>query len=337
LIFPDSFGWLLGVGLAQALLVGCDAGEAPLALGPRPRIQSYQPKSGEGLDCDPTQAGCGFPLNRPLAFAFDRWLLPSTATRQSIRVGLVATNYTVFFEPMYDLITRTVGYRPTGGWDEGFVFDLQLYDSTTPEAEWGFRSYDGLLLDPTGLPEHILFRVGAPRSDLPAPRTVHTACRDALQAFAGAGCSASNCHRSYPTVSPQKWPRAGLALDSGEGLTAAIGRVARATDRGAESGASATSSERFGVNLPLISAGEPSLSLAMYRMLLGRDAFHDQDGSYVVRPPAAEELERARSWFGVMGEMPPREVGWSSDASPIDIVNTIQNWIWDGATTTDCN
>jgi hypothetical protein len=322
--------------LLQALLLGCDAGEAPLALGPRPRIIDYQPRPGEGLDCAPTQAGCGFALNRPLRFVLDRWLLPSTATRQSIRVGPVGTNGGVFWEPNYDLVTRTVTYRPIEGWDEGFIYDLQLFDPTTPNDGWGFRSYDGQLLDPKGLLPHILFRVAPPIQEVPvAP--VHTTCGDALRAFAAAGCTASSCHRSAKSCTSSRCPRAGLALDAAEGLSAAIGRVARATDRGAESGVAATMPERFGVNMAIIAAGEPSFSLLLYRMLLGRDAYRDRDRHFAVTPPSTEELERARSWFGVMSEMPPPEVGWPPAASPVELVNTIQRWIWDGAATSDCD
>jgi hypothetical protein len=325
--------------IVWTLLVGCDAGDAPLSLGPRPRIVRYQPRSGEGLDCEPSESGCGFPANQPLVFELDRWLLPSTATRQSIRVSAVGTDGLVHWEPFYDLVTRTVTYRPGGGWADGYLYDLRLYDPTLGGVGWGFRSYDSLLLDPEGLPEHILFHVG-PSTEQAAALTTHTACRDALQAFAAAGCTRSNCHATASGGAAAiggYQPSAGLALDSAKGLSAAIGRVARATDRGAQSGVSAKIPERFGVNMALLDAGEPSLSLVLYRMLLARDAYKNQDGEFALRPPPDEELERATSWFGVMGSMPPSEVGWPAETSPIDLVTAIQRWIRGGATTDDCD
>ncbi len=330
---------LFVVWVLMAILVGCDAGEAPLSIGPRPRIVSYQPQSGEGLDCDPSERGCGFASNRELSFVLDRWLLPSSAARQSIRVSVLGTNGLVFWEPDYDVVTRTVTYRPRSGWDAGYLYDLQLYEPTQSEAGWGFRSYDNQLLDPSGLPEHILFLVGPPLEQAVVTAT-HTTCRDALMALASAGCSAKNCHGTPvggATASGSELPCAGFALDSAEGLSAAIGRVARSTDRGAMSGVATRLPERFGVNMALVEAGEPSLSLVVYRMLLGRDAYRNRDGVFAVRPPPVEELQRAASWFGVMGAMPPPEVGWPFDASPIEIVSTIQRWIGDGATTDDCD
>ncbi|HEY5961471.1 MAG TPA: hypothetical protein VIV60_33160, partial [Polyangiaceae bacterium] len=183
-----SFGLILSSGLA-----GCDAGEAPLNPGPPLHLEAYRPRAGEGLDCDAEAEDCGFAANQPLVFSFDRWLLPSTATRQSIRVGMAGTNYGVTWEPEYDLVTRTLTYRPNAGWDEGYTYDLQLYDAGS--SDWGFQAYDGQHLDRSGIPAHILFRVG--RWGGTAPTTpARASCREALAAFAQAGCASANCHRS---------------------------------------------------------------------------------------------------------------------------------------------
>jgi len=320
------------------VLVACDAGDPPLSLGPRPRIIHYQPQSGVGLDCVPGETGCGFPANQPLVFELDRWLLPSTATRQSIQVNALGTDGLVHWEPYYDLVTRTVTYRPGGGWAEGYLYDLKLFDSSLGEQGWGFRSYDGQLLNPIGIPEHVLFLVG-PSIEQSVAAVSHTPCREALRAFAAAGCSSANCHRAPVEGNSvgSKVPCAGLALDSADGLAESIGRVARATDRGGLSGVSSVMPERFGFNMAVIKAGEPSLSLLAYRMLLGRDAYRRKDGELAVPPPSNEELQRTTNWFGVTGPMPPVDVGWPKDASPIDLVNTIQQWIQSGAPTDDCD
>jgi hypothetical protein len=324
--------------MTQVGLFACDAGDAPLSIGPRPRVVSYQPQPGQGLDCDPSANGCGFPVDQPLTFELDRWLLPSTATRQSIRVGPLGSDAGVHFEPSYDLVTRTVTYRPRGGWGDGYIYDLQLYDPTLGDDGWGFRSYDNQLLDPSGVPEHVLFYIGPP-SGQQVGSAEHTTCREALRAFASAGCTRSNCHRAAAgaTAGGGPLPCAGLALDSAEGLSSAVGRVARATDRGTMSGTPAKISERFGVNMPVISEGEPAMSLLMYRLVMNRDAYRRQDRSFAARPPSPIELERATSWFGVLGPMPPSDVGWPSDVAPVDLVITIQRWILGGATTGDCD
>jgi hypothetical protein len=320
------------------LVAGCDSGEAPLAIGPRPRLVDYQPRAGVGIDCDPADAGCGHPVNRPLSFRLDRWLLPNTATRQSLRLSAVASDIYVQLQPHYDLVTRTVDFYPQWNWDVDYIYDLRLYGVTPGDTDWGFRSYDGLLLDPIGIPSHILFRVGSDDGQSSvAPK--YPTCRDALRAFADAGCTASNCHSAPGACTKdacQDLPRAGLALDSASGLADAIGRVAHATDRNGMSGVATINSERFGLNLPVIEAGEPAMGLLAYRMLLGRNAYRDRSGEFGVPPPSAEELERARSWFGVMDEMPPTDVGWPAGTSPIELTRLILQWIEHGAATSDC-
>lgn len=325
---------------ALVALNGCDAGEAPLAVGPRPRLLAYEPQPGQGMDCELAQPGCGFPVNRPLSFELDRWLLPTTATRQAIQVELVGTDSTVHWNPRYDVIRRSIGFFPEWNWDLGYVFDLRLYDASQPEeSAWGFRSYDGQLLDRQGIPEHVLFRVRGPEERAPEP-SLQTSCRQALAAFASAGCAASRCHAAAERCTGAEQcrgvPRAGLELDSASGLRATIRRLAKVTDRAARSGRSEVTSERFGWNMSLVEPGEPAFSFLVYRVLLGADAYRNRAGDFAVAPPPEEELERARSWFGVVEEMPPRDVGWPQGASPIEIVTTIRDWIHDGAVTTDC-
>lgn len=324
--------------MLQAGVVGCDAGDAPLTVGPLLRLESYEPVDGQGLDCDATEDGCGFPGNKPIQFRFDRWLLPSAVNRQSFQVGSVGAVGFAFSLPRYDLLRRSVTYRLDGDWGRGVVNDMRLYDSGEADASWGFRAYDGQPLDRTTVPEHILFRV-ASTVGLPIDAPAKKSCRDALSAFASAGCAASNCHHVAQGCRGDRcrhWPSAGLELDSADGLSGAIHRIARSTDRGPTSGEVTVSPERFGLNMPLIEPREPSLSLLMMRMLLGRDAYRDSDGHFVVKPPSVEEIERARSWFGVIGEMPPAEVGWPEGTSPFDIVSTLQQWVWGGADTSEC-
>jgi hypothetical protein len=318
-------------------LASCDSGEAELSLGPALHLIEYKPRAGEGLDCDPAASDCGFAANEPLFFAFDRWLLPSTANPDSIRVGMASTPYGVYFKPVYDLVTRSIEFRPSGGWDEGYTYDLQLYEPHASAAEWGFRAYDGQRLDHAGIPPHNLFRVG-PDVAQAGERSRAVNCREALAAFAQAGCTAANCHHSSPGslgVGAAQ-PRADLALDTAAGLADAVGRVARATDRGAASGLALLSPKRFGIGLPIIEPGEPAYSLVMYRMLLSRDAYRRDDGSFGALPPSEAELERARSWLGVMGPMPPSDVGWPLGTSPVEIVRIIDAWVRGGASTEDC-
>ena len=100
--------WLL------ACSVGCEVGEPPLALGENLELTRYAPQDSEGMDCDYRAAACGVPANRPLTFQFNRWLLPSTATRQSISLHADQATYAEFTLPKYELLTRTVTYWSAG-------------------------------------------------------------------------------------------------------------------------------------------------------------------------------------------------------------------------------
>lgn len=328
------FARVLAGGAVLLGAIGCDAGDAPLTAGPRLRLLAYEPQHNQGLTCDAAQDSCGFPQNRPLRFVFDRWLHPNTANRDSIGVTFLGTDFYVHWDPVYDVVSRSVTFSPQ--WMPGYLFDLRLYDSK--EDSWGFRSYDGQPLDHSRIPEHIVFRVGAPEPRTEATPS-STSCRDALRAFASAGCAASNCHRASNDCTQERCqttPRGELALDTVAGLSDSIGRLAKVTDRAALSGSTSLGGDRFGFNMSLIESGNPSLSFLLYRVLLGRDAYRNQQGEFVVQPPTPDELDRARSWFGVTSEMPPPEVGWPQDVSPIDLVHTIRDWIENGASTSDC-
>lgn len=320
------------VSLLACSVVGCQIGEAPLSSGGKLQLLSYEPQDAEGLDCDYRQSDCGVPRNRPLTFRFDRWLLPSTATRQSISLYVDQSTFVQFTQPTYDLITRTVTYRPSGGLAQGLVHLLELGDSATDPNGWGFTAYDRQPLSRDNLPDIIVFRTGkADAAVEPVPRE-RTSCRDALLAFSRAGCASSHCHGTVDGNTPL----AGLSLDTARGLRATIGKVALATDRGGDSGRATVMPERFGFNLPLIEPSQPAMSFLLYRILLGRDAYRNARGRFEVSPPSVEELERATTWFGAMGPMPPDAVGYPEGVSPIELARTVQGWILDGADTSHC-
>jgi hypothetical protein len=301
-------------------------------LGEKPKLTRFAPQDAEGMDCDWGSVRCGVPLNRPLSFQFDRWLLPSTATRQSIQLSVAEATSAEFMQPTYELLTRTVTYSDAAGLEQGLVYVLALADSETQTSGWGFASYDARSLDRKTVPDSIVFRTAEadPVYDpTPSPPRL---CRDALAAFSKAGCTAAHCHRTSDT----ELPCANLRLDQKSGLTTAIRRVAIATDRAGNSGTMSELPARFGMNMPVIEPGEPAMSFLLYRMLFGRDAYRNASGQFEVAPPSTKELSFATTWFGATGPMPPPSVGFPKDVSPVELTRVIETWIRDGADTDAC-
>jgi hypothetical protein len=267
-----------------------------------------------------------------VTFQFNRWLLPKTAIRQSVSVAIAPSTGVHFTEPHYDLLNRTVTYRAVGGLTANLVYVLKLLDSSIDPGGFGFKAYDESPLDRDGVPEAVYFRTKKAETRFISEAREKTTCREALRAFSAAGCTSAQCHRGSEGESSGS----GLRLDTKNGLSAAIGKVARATDRGGDSGRAMETPPRFGINLPLIDAGEPSNSFLLYRILLGRDAYRNDTGDFEIEPISADELEYATTWFGAMGPMPPTSVGFPEGVSPVEVTRTIEKWIADGADTDLC-
>ncbi|MGC4064541.1 MAG: hypothetical protein QM784_07840 [Polyangiaceae bacterium] len=262
-------------------------------------------------------------------FRFDRWLEPETATRQSIRLAASGAENAEFAEPWYEVLTRTITFR-AGGVIPGLVYLLELNDAEQ-DPGWGFAAYDGRALERSSKSDVVVFRTGPPDPKWDLTARARITCADALRVFRSSGCTASSCHGGSGGA-----PAAGLRLDDVAGLSAAIGRVARASDRAIEDGRVSIQPERFGLNMPLVLPWDPARSYLLYRVLLGEDAYRDAAGRFRVEPPSKAELDRATTWFGAMGPMPPVDVGYPPSVSPVDNVRVLESWIRDGADVSEC-
>ena len=101
---------------------------------------SLRPRE-QGLNCD--GGDCGFAPDAPIRVKFDRWLLPTTAVRQSISLYTEGTQLGVFLMPDYDVTARVLGYRADAPLSPGTVYILQFSDADKIRTDFGFRSYDG--------------------------------------------------------------------------------------------------------------------------------------------------------------------------------------------------
>jgi hypothetical protein len=326
--------------VAAILAAGCDYGprEQRTGLGPPLHIVATYPEDRAGIDCPSSEPTCGVPIDAPLELRFDRFLLPTTAVRQSIvyytgrsRNAVVLDPSLPELTPTYDPIERVVRFTLP---ERATLVPNTLYTVEFPVAgvpaapprdvpvlAWGFRAFDGAPLDEQGI-RRISFRTGEHRraATAVAPPT----CDDVLSIFhcEGRGCipgevGCATCH-----LDDGHAPH-GLVLTGGETLRqTAIGRVAHQTETGSTTGVPLEAAERFGSGMPVIDPLRPENSYLLYKLLIGASAYDSRTGDtsrcsdYSVALPSeptgdrcpappAEELARLRSWFVIGEPMPP--------------------------------
>lgn len=310
---------------------------------------SSDPADGAGLDCDPHADDCGVPTDTSITLRFDRFLLPSSAVRQSVSVytGLPSNPALPNAElsPRYDVSERAVRYVfPPGVTLHPktlYTVDLPIY---TEDVPFGFRAFDGAALD--GIAQVTQVRVGekvviqrvlrfefftgtGPGANAPTPPDP-SSCEQVREVFDGcAGC--------HVPLDEDNAPPMGLSLASFDALRAtAIGKPAHQTEIGDTTGVTNEEAPRFGVNMPIIDPERPENSYLMYKLLLRPEAYvpgsaDDCAGPSACAPPDPDEVERLREWF-VRGEpMPEAPPG----ASFVDhgALRAIQTFIATGA---DC-
>jgi hypothetical protein len=321
---------------------GCDYGarEQRSSLGPPLHIVATSPADGAGIDCPSSEPVCGVPIDTPVEVRFDRFLLPTTAVRQSIfyYTGLARTPALLDprlpeLTPSYDPFERVVRFTLPEG---ATLAPNTLYTVEFPVAGapatpprdvpaigFGFRAFDGAPLDEQGL-LRISFRTGEHRSavePLPVPTCDEVV---SLLRCEGLGCDpgyvgCASCH-----LDDGRAPH-GLRLTTRDALVdTAIGRVAHQTETGTTTGLPLEAAARFGSGMPLIDPRRPDNSYLLYKLLVGPSVYAPSSGeaedcasAYSVEPaatgpdclvPPPDELERLRSWF-VLGEaMPPAHV-----------------------------
>jgi hypothetical protein len=324
------------------------------------------PAAGEGANCDINSPDdCGVQRDTDLHIRFDRFLLPTTSIRQSVRIYSGNPDNALFPEPEYDLVERVVIYR-VPPLDSGLLYTVEIL---RPEDDdnFGFKAFDGAHLEEGEVPLRFDFRTNKlpPITPSPAPPAPAT-CKDALDVFStssGGGCASGICHNSAGSTNCPSGsaatldgdcipvPRMGLELTTREALiSTAIGRVAHQAETGSKTGVPLSNPPRFGTAMPIIQPQRPELSYLMYKMLRRDDSFYAAVGNpdtcvtqYPLLPfgaqsscimPSVEERTRLREWF-VRGEPMPLVMD-SAAAYGKDSLLTIQSWIRAGARTDNC-
>ena len=314
--------------------------DPPSASGPPPRLIGIYPKDGCGVGDDPD---CTVPTNATLTFRFDRFLNPATVSRQAIRVYIGDPSVSPGsppFEVAYDPIERVVEYRMPAGYSfsPNVLYQLEL---VVPEAadDFGIRAFDGAPLGEGDLPLHGSFFTSDAPTELPSASA--PTCDQVVKQVMLGTCTGQECHQKgnniVAGIDVGDAPH-GLWLDDPSHLVvSAIGRVARQTDMGDESGGvPLPRSPRFGVRMALIEPRNPASSYLMYKLLRNLGNFEPcpegsssdicaepADPHISAHPqvplgegesfaPAQDELTRLREWF-VRGAPMPRP---ASDGKP---------------------
>ena len=317
----------------------------PSAVGPALHLVGIYPKDGCGLG---DSLDCTVPTNVTLAFRFDRFLNPATVNRQALRLYSGDPDVAPSpppFEVVYDPIERVVEYRMPPGYAlaPAALYELELVVAKSPDDS-GIRAFDGALLAEADLPLRGVFFTGdaqvATPSD-PAP-TCAEIVGNADAVFKA--CVGSACHQQggnlVGALAVGNAPY-GLWLDTPSHFAlSAIGRVARETETGDQSGGVPLEhSQRFGVRMSLVDPRNPGGSYLMYKLLSNlanyepcaasdsapscADSADPRKSAHALLPlakgerltPPAEELDRLQEWFVKGAPMPlPR-----ADEQPLSV------------------
>jgi len=209
------------------------------------------------------------PEDGVITVAFDRYLLPSTVTRQSFSLtdasnqnvtsGLLPT---VSYDPVARTVTlaRQIAGRP---WlTKNLTYKLFLGIPEDDSDLGGVRAIDRATLSPNQTLE-IAFTVGEPNGVGTGEPTLDL-CRDVTPIFIDK-CSSALCHGDGNQAA------AGLVLTTSSGLAnTAISRVAQGANTGAVAGTPRTAGSVFGIDMPLIDPGNPGNSWLLYKVALAK-------------------------------------------------------------------
>jgi hypothetical protein len=225
------------------------------------------------------------PPDGVIQIAFDRYLLPSTVTRQSI--GILDGNnqpLAVDLAPniLYDPVARTVTLvRPKSGpWlTPGQPFKILFVLPQSDSDPNGLRAIDQATLDPNQKLEIAFFVAqlegGSPAAAtgvVPGEPSDISFCNDVLPIFA-LKCSAPSCHGSGNTAA------ASLILDTSTGVShTARTRIAQGANTGARADNPEAPGLVFGIDMPIISVddsksppvGDPGNSWLLYKLEMGQ-------------------------------------------------------------------
>jgi hypothetical protein len=306
-------------------------------------VVATYPESGAGFECTIDDVECGVPIDVTFELRFDRYLLPSTAVRQSFVVYTGDPSNVVpddpelpVLFPRYDVVERVVSYElpPNAFLEPNTHYTAELFVPVA-EDDPGFRAFDFAPLD-ASTPKRFSFLTSNRRKD-PVSDVLGT-CSDVVRTFQNR-CDSAGCHNPVDRAM-------GLDLSDASGVrVTAIGQVAHQAETGTKTGVPLQNPARFGVGMPRIDRGRPENSYLMYKLVTASEnywATREAPELCATRhlsavdpetcvPAVADENQRLREWF-LRGLGMPRAVG---DAEPNFLVRRelygVESFIRSGA------
>jgi hypothetical protein len=359
-----------------AATAGCDVGDPSTQPVDAPSLHLVSVLATTDLDDDfhPVRTPIGqdgaMPVLPTASFVlkFDRFLLPSSAIRQSVCIqsdlGTDVRTYDdcengISLEPSYDPIRREVIYRRKLD-EPRLAVDTQYRLTVLPPAEGtgpaGFRAFDGAPLEAKVQIDFSTVAQEPPGASDELPPGGDLFCArdpECLSMCAGdAGCQAAcakigaeplitdcgngaSCHRTVYDSATKELMRAaaeGLDLYSVAAIQAtAVGKVAHQTQTGGRADDPDESPLRFGRAMPIIDPGNPGNSYLLYKIAVGPNVLEDA--------AAAEEIQRLRAGLVVGLPMPPYSGPDPASNATFTIAGAdlLSAWIAQGAPTRDCS
>jgi hypothetical protein len=340
-----------------AATAGCDAGDPSFQPIDAPPLQLVEVRATTGLDDDfqPVRTA----LNRDgstqvlttasFIVKFDRFLLPSSAIRQSVclqadlgKEVLTLEDCTdpVFLEPTYNPVRREVIFRQPPEREplaRGTTYVLTVLKPADDDAITGFRAFDR-----APLAENVRIQLSTVSEDPPQavaerppsadlfckrePQCVSTCAGDdecSQCSLIGAArylvsCAfGAACHSDGADEQGGRGPAAGLNLSMGNDndtidfiQATAVARVAHQTQMGEHADEPDKAPLRFGRAMPIIDPQSPGNSYLLYKMLVGPNAV-DPTVTPEETTRLVEELDRLRASVIVGMPMPPPLLGAS--------------------------
>jgi hypothetical protein len=321
-----------------------------------------------GTNIDPTTGE--IPSDDAIQISFDRYLLPTTAIRQSYAIAdntnkvLPAEGFQTVYDPVARTITIAGPQGPGVPWlTEGLEYKLVLFVPPNNETDVaGFRAIDRAPLDQNQKLTFV-FKAGKAKGGpvRPVDPPVNF-CADVLPMLT-VKCGDATCHGSPPTPTGGTQPAASLLLSTSSGVrVTALRRVAQGSNTGGRSFDPEPAGPVFGIDMALINPGNPGESWLMYKIEMapppvidagaapralctpsvGSDAVTTPGAPYTSRAPivpAASDAERERLADYILGRWmpyPSAALDYSTQPLTFEERERVRRWIAQGAPTPEC-
>jgi hypothetical protein len=210
------------------------------------------------------------PVDGVVQIAFDRLLHPASVTRQSFSMHDDSGNYlepVVTYDPVARVVTLSSNNPNTSTWlTAGVTYEIDIGVSAANDYTGGSgpRAIDGATLT-AAVTE--TFQAVTPATPTPSADNAIRFCDDVLPVFQYR-CSGGSCHAA--PVGPLL-PAEGLILETSEGVeNTAVNRTSQESNTGALANPPQVQGHPFGVDMGIITPGDPGASWLVYKVLLGQ-------------------------------------------------------------------